>query len=170
MPDLSKTFSIHSSSSSLYSLFFLSDLLCRAMRWLDFLARVPITSSFFRGLDGSDISVLSTLWLKFFFWKSLKTWLMLLLRLKLQRWLLIALTSFSLNDIRWHGQLLSSWTLRTFLALYIFFFLFQFFFSCGINRFTEITLLISISSTVIFVVFFFTIFNNFLLILYLLTY
>ena len=65
---------------------------------------------------------------KFVFLKSLKTWFMLLLRLKLQRWLVIALTSFSLNDIRWHGQHLFSWTLRTFLALYIFFFLFQFFF------------------------------------------
>ena len=69
MPDLSKTFSIHSSSSSLYSLFFLSDLLCRAMRWLHFLARVPITSSFFRGLDGCDISVFSTLWLKICFFE-----------------------------------------------------------------------------------------------------
>ena len=60
-------FSIQSYFSSLNSLFFLPNLLCTAIRRLNFLARVPITSAFFRGLDGSDLSVLRTLQLKICF-------------------------------------------------------------------------------------------------------
>ena len=60
MSDLSKKLSIHTSSSLLNSLFFLPDLLCIAIRRLNVLVRVPITSAIFLGLDGSDISVLQT--------------------------------------------------------------------------------------------------------------
>ena len=157
---VSKKFSIHSSSSSLSSFFFLPDFLCPATRRLNFLA---ITSAFFRGLDGNDLSVLRTLL------KMLRMWLVLFLRLTLQCWPAIALTFF-LNGILWHGQLLSSWTLRNFLALDILFFLFQFFFlrhrwpytghpSFGDRLYRNLCLF-----------FLFTIFSNFLLILYLLTY
>ena len=58
MPNLSKKFSIHFSSSSLNSFFFLLDFLCTAVRRLNFLARVPITLNFFRGLERNDLSVL----------------------------------------------------------------------------------------------------------------
>ena len=47
--------------------FFFPDLICTAIRRLNFLARVPITSAFFPGLDGSDITVLRTLRLKICF-------------------------------------------------------------------------------------------------------
>ena len=84
MPDLSKKFSIHVSSSSFSSIFFLPDLLCTVIRSLNFLTRVPVTSIFFSRLDRSDFSVLWTLLLK-----MLKTWLVLLLRLTFQVWLVM---------------------------------------------------------------------------------
>ena len=39
---------------------------------LIFLARVPITSTFLRGVDGSDLSVLRTLWFKICFVENAK--------------------------------------------------------------------------------------------------
>ena len=100
---------------------------------------------------------------KFILLKMLKTSLVLFLRLTLQCWPVIALTSF------FKRARAAFLTLCTFLGLDIFFFLFQFF-SCSIVGLTQITLLLAITSTVIFVCFLLTIFNNFLLILYLLTY
>ena len=123
---------------------------------LNFLTRVPITLVFFHGLDGSGLFVNTSA--QNVLLKMLKRWLVLFLRLTLQYWPVIVLKSFF--KLFWYGQLLSSWILRTFLTLDIFFFLFQLF-SCGIVGLMQITFLLAISSTVIFVCFLFTFFNNF---------
>ena len=67
MSGLSKMFSIRSSSPSLDSFFLLPGLLRTAILIMNFLARVQITSVFVCGLEGSDLSVLWTLRLKFRF-------------------------------------------------------------------------------------------------------
>ena len=173
MSDIFKNLSIHSSSSSLNSLFF---SLCLVMYsrtyiiffWQEFQSPRPS----FVGWIGVTFQSCEHFGSKFvdFFLKMLKTWLVLFLRLTLQCWHVISLISFFLNGILWHGQLLSSLTLRTLLALGIFFFLFQFFFlrhrwpytddpSFGEKLYSNLCLF-----------FLFTIFNNFLLIIDLLIY
>ena len=122
---------------------------------LNFLTRVPIALVFFQGLDGSGLFVNTSA--ENVLLKMLERWLVLFLRM-LQYWPVIVLKSFF--KLFWYGQLLSSWALRTFLTLDIFFFLFQLF-SCGIVGLMQITLLLAISSTAIFVCFLFTFFNNF---------
>ena len=170
MQDVSKTFSIHSSSSSLNALFFLSDLLCRAMRWLDFLARVPITSSFFRGLDGCDISVFSTLWLKICFFEIPEDVVDVLAEVEVaamtcncyiiffKRYSLTRAASFFLNTSYFFGSI------YFLLSLSVFFFLGHQ--SLYTNHPSYVD---KLYSNLCFFVFL-TIFNNFLLILYLLTY
>ena len=126
LSDFSKKLYIHSSSSSLNSFFFLPDSICTAIGRLNFEERFPITWAFFCGLDGSDLSVLWTYWLKNCFAENAENALDIGpevdVAVPTNNWLF-------LNGIPRHEQLLSSWILRTFLALDIFFFLFQFFFS-----------------------------------------
>ena len=136
------------------SFFFLTCYVELCVDWI-FLARVPVTSSFFRGLDGSDISVLSTLWLKICFFEIPEDVVYVVAEVEVatltcncsdiiffKRYSLTRAASFFLNASYFFGSIYFLLSLSVF-------------FSCGINCFTQITLLMSISSTVIFAFLFF---------------
>ena len=148
MSDLSKKFSIHSSTSSLNLLFFLPDLLSTAIRRLNLLARVSIRPSF---ADRMDVMIQSCdhFGSKLFLLKMLKTCLVLFLRLTLQCWPTIPLTFllmiFPEKDSFFLLEPFVQFGYRCFLLSL------SVIFSCSIVGLIQITFLLTISSAVIFV-------------------
>ena len=141
MSDLSKKFSIHSSASSLNLLFFLPDLLCTAIRRLNLLARVSITSAIFCGLDGRDDSVLWSLrwrraWFCFWGWRC---------SADLQFLWHFFLMVFPEKDSFFLLEHFVHFGYRCFLLSL------SVIFSCGIIGLIQIILLLTISSAVMFV-------------------
>ena len=126
--DLSKKFSINFSTSSLNSSFFLPELLSTAIRRFNFFARVPTNSTFFCGLNGSDLSVLWALQFKICFIENVDDVVGVVFEVDVSLLTCNCFDIVFLDGIPWNWQFLSSWTLCTPLALDIFFFLFQFFF------------------------------------------